>query len=60
MRLWIWLPEDVWISVVFRRLDGKVRVQERWASTRFSGWAVPLMTVVYLGFHKGGQIIAGH
>ena len=40
MRLWIWLPEDVWISVVFRRLDGKVRVYERWASTSFYGWAV--------------------
>ena len=28
VRLWIWRPEDVWISVVFRRLDGKARVQE--------------------------------
>ena len=40
VRLWIWLPEDVRISVVFRRLDGKMRVQERWESISFSGWAV--------------------
>ena len=38
-RLWIWLPEDIWISAVFRRLDGKARVQESWANTSFSGWA---------------------
>ena len=40
VRLWIWQPEDVWISVVFRRLDGTVRVQERWAKYKFfwMGW----------------------
>ena len=29
VRLGIWLPEDVWISVILRKLDGKARVQER-------------------------------
>ena len=33
-------PEDVWMSAVFRRLYGKARVQKRWVSTSFSGWAV--------------------
>ena len=34
------MAEDVWTFIVCRILDGKVKVQEGWASTSFSGWAV--------------------